>query len=335
VTATPEETLAEEHRRRKPAAVAAIAAGILSLLGLLLSVAASTHFPAVQFVRSLQEHLRGTPPKVALKAKEVLYLNDHPFLQIGILQMLGAAVITAATAIGAAYALGYLYRATLARKPDAGRLPIIVIITGAVLVAVPGLVSAVAVTIDANSFADASSQSSAAARDVFEGSVATAGAFMSKFGGLVLGLGFVLISLKAMSVGLLTRFMGVLGIIVGAVSVIQAGPLPFVEMLWLIGLGLLFLHRWPGGQGVPPAWESGESEPWPSQQELREARLARTAARTGAREERKEQRSGSSNGKTSGKPSGKSRANVPETPAPEVPARPAHSSSKKKKRKRR
>lgn len=327
MAATPEETLAEEHRRRTPAAVAAIAAGVLSLLGLLLSVAASKDFPTVKVLGALREHLAVNAPTTGLKAKEVLYLNDHPFLQIGVLQMLGAAVITALTAIGSALALAYLYRATVARRPDTGRLPIIVIITGAVLIVVPGLVSAVALAHDASAFAGSSQHSAAAARDVFEGSTATTGAFLSKFGGLVLGLGFVLISLKAMAVGLLTRFMGVLGIIVGAVSVIQAGPLPFVQMLWLVGLGALFLHRWPGGQGVPPAWTTGEAIPWPSQQELREARLARTEARSSAREERKEERAGSSNGKP--------RANVPETPAPEVPARPAHPSSKKKKRKRR
>jgi hypothetical protein len=64
--------------------------------------------------------------------------------------------------------------------------------------------------------------------------------------------------LYAMRVGLLTRFWGSLGIALGAVSFV------FFQfaLLWFIYLGLLLLARVPGGR--PPAWESGESIPWPT-----------------------------------------------------------------------
>ena len=88
---------------------------------------------------------------------------------------------------------------------------------------------------------------------------------------LALGFAFVLICLNAMRVGLLTRFMGILGIIVGVLFVIPIGaPVPVVEAFWLVALGYLIGGRWP--RGVPPAWITGEAVPWPSQQELREAR---------------------------------------------------------------
>jgi hypothetical protein len=82
------------------------------------------------------------------------------------------------------------------------------------------------------------------------------------FFGLAGQLGFVLAmvytSLHAMRTGLLTRFWGSLGIALGAVSFI------FFQftLLWFIYVGLLLLGRAPGGR--PPAWESGEAEPWPS-----------------------------------------------------------------------
>ena len=48
----------------------------------------------------------------------------------------------------------------------------------------------------------------------------------------------MLISLNAMRVGLLTRFMGVLGIITGALQILPfGGPLPVVQCFWLIMLG--------------------------------------------------------------------------------------------------
>ncbi len=65
-------------------------------------------------------------------------------------------------------------------------------------------------------------------------------------------------SLHAMRTGLLTRFWGSLGMALGAVSFI------FFQftLLWFIYLGLLLAGWVPGGK--PPAWESGEAEPWPS-----------------------------------------------------------------------
>ena len=136
-------------------------------------------------------------------------------------------------------------------------------------------------------------------------------------GQLSLGFAFVLISLNAMRVGLLTRFMGVLGIIVGVLFVIPLGTLQVVQPFWLLALTALFLGRWPNG--VPPAWKTGEAEPWPSQQELREQREQAKGAQGGG----------------DGKPA--------PTPEPEPAAAgagqgteaPAHPSSKKRKRKRR
>jgi predicted small integral membrane protein len=75
-------------------------------------------------------------------------------------------------------------------------------------------------------------------------------------------LGFVIAmvytALYAMRTGLLTRFGGSLGMALGAVSFI------FFQftLLWFIYLGLLLLGFVPGGK--PPAWQSGEAEPWPT-----------------------------------------------------------------------
>jgi hypothetical protein len=65
-------------------------------------------------------------------------------------------------------------------------------------------------------------------------------------------------SMHAMRTGLLTRFWGSLGMALGAVSFL------FFQfaLLWFIYLGLLLAGWVPGGK--PPAWESGEAEPWPT-----------------------------------------------------------------------
>jgi hypothetical protein len=73
--------------------------------------------------------------------------------------------------------------------------------------------------------------------------------------------------------GLLSRFMGVLGIIVGVLLVLPLVPggQVFIQAFWVFALGLLFVGRWPGGRG--PAWETVEAIPWPSAAQVRDAAL--------------------------------------------------------------
>ena len=78
------------------------------------------------------------------------------------------------------------------------------------------------------------------------------------------GLATVLVSLNAMRAGLLSRFMGVLGVILGALFVLPLIASPVIQLFWLLALGALFMSLWPGGRG--PAWETGEAVPWPSPQ---------------------------------------------------------------------
>lgn len=74
---------------------------------------------------------------------------------------------------------------------------------------------------------------------------------------------YVMLPLRARRVGLLSPFMSILGIIVGVLIVFATlGIAPIIQAFWLGAIGMLLLGNWPGGRG--PAWESGESEPWPS-----------------------------------------------------------------------
>jgi hypothetical protein len=96
--------------------------------------------------------------------------------------------------------------------------------------------------------------------------------------GLSIAAAFILLSQNARRSGILSNFLGIIGIIVGAFLVLGPligsvlGPIPIVQWFWLAALAALFLGYWPNGR--PPAWESGEAHPWPSAQEVREQRLA-------------------------------------------------------------
>ena len=307
MAATAPQTLADEERRRPQAAAAAIGAGLFTILGGILAAAAYRDLPDVQVLAALRERLvPGAAQEPGLKAQQVLFYDDNA------VELVGVALVLALGVAAIGLALSHLYRSVKVRRPELPRAAIIAAVVGAVAVSVAGIVQAVAVTVDAASFADSGTQTGEAARDVLQSPVVVASLVLRQIGVFALGIGFVLIALNAMRAGLLTRFMGVLGIIVGFLFVIPLGSsLPIVQAFWLIALGVLFLGRWPGG--MPPAWVTGAAQPWPSQQQLREQRLA---AKSGG--------------------GGESRATrEDDQAAQDAPERPAHPSSRKRKRKRR
>lgn len=81
--------------------------------------------------------------------------------------------------------------------------------------------------------------------------------------GLAGGLGFAVTlfytCLWAMRTGLLPRFWGSLGMALGVVTLLG---LILFALVWFIYFALLVLGKVPGGK--PPAWQSGEAEPWPT-----------------------------------------------------------------------
>jgi hypothetical protein len=94
---------------------------------------------------------------------------------------------------------------------------------------------------------------------------ANAGVFALNFAGsIATAFLFVMLPLRARRVGLLSPFIGILGVVTGALLVLQIVPLVpvIIEAFWLGAIGSLYLGNWPGGRG--PAWETGEAEPWPT-----------------------------------------------------------------------
>lgn len=318
MAATPDETLAEERERRPKAGATAISAALLTFIGSMLVLAASRDFPITHLLDTLRSSLgAGEDAGPGPLQSVVLYFHDNLAL------IAGARVVPAIATGLAGVALVMLYRSIRARDPQVGKFALIAVISGSVLTVVAAVVGTTSLVIDVSQFAGSADQSEDAARDVLR-STFTAGALqLTALGTAVMGIGLLFTARHAMRVGLLTRFMGVLGMIVGALFLIPQleGSLPFVRIFWLLGLGMLFLHRWPGG--MPPAWETGEAQPWPTQQELREQRAAAQAERGAGGLDDQERRPR------------RGRPEPPETPAPEAPRTRAHSSSKKKKRKRR
>ena len=116
-----------------------------------------------------------------------------------------------------------------------------------------------------------------AAREIGDDSLLVTADIINQLGPLALAAGLFLVSLNAMRVGLLTRFLGILGIISGVLTVAAAADAAAGRPVVLAGrVGLLLLGAAPGG--APPAWSTGNAEPWPSQRRARRRRRATTAS---------------------------------------------------------
>jgi hypothetical protein len=218
--------------------------------------------------------------------------------------ILGLTLGSTLTLIAAAISLCVLSGATRGRSSQLSPALFYVVVAGAAITAIANLVFVI--TIDA--YADeivAARPTVAELQQIDPGIGSQIGQGMALVGRVLLAGGWILIALNAMRVGLLTRFMGALGIIAGVLMIIPIGPMPFVIMFWLLSLSMLFAGRWPGGN--PPAWASGKAEPW-------QPPAARGAG-----------------SRPAGKP-----AREPREPKPKrEPAGIEHPSSKKRKRKRR
>jgi hypothetical protein len=198
-----------------------------------------------------------------------------------------ALVVLAATAVVAlgyvamGWALAYLGVATRARRPEMPKLFVYLPIVAGILQALSAIVFTIALNQSVSDFL-ADGRTVDEAVDIGTNGTAVFAQILGLPGALGLALSVVLISLNAMRIGLLTRFLGVLGMIVGALLVLQLPVATIVLAFWFVMLAVLFLRRWPQ---QPPAWTSGKAEPWPTSADIRAQRQKAMAAREGGEPE--------------------------------------------------
>ena len=170
-----------------------------------------------------------------------------------------------------AAALYYLARATMARRPEGLKFLWPIIALAPVLLTVGGVLTQIDLGQVVDDFLTAGARTNARAEDLLDDR-SVVGSAIASGGTLCMALAYVLVSINAMRAGLLSRFMGILGVIVGALLVLPLIPAPVVQLFWIVALGVLFLGRWPGGRG--PAWSVVEAIPWPTAADAQAARQA-------------------------------------------------------------
>ena len=246
---TVEEQLRRESAGRTLAVAGAAAAAVLQLAGAIWRTAA----------------FHNSPSGKNKDAAQLLFVHHHAGA------LVGSSVVAGVGAVAMVLALRYLYDATKFRRPELPPVARYCAIGGPVIFLAGQVASSILIAGKASDFSHLAhaAQTNHAAKHIVDTGALKIAAGGALAGQLALGFAFVLISLNAMRVGLLSRFMGVLGIIVGILFVVPIGsPVPVVQAFWLVALAVLFAGRWPSG--APPAWSSGRAEPWPSPQQMRE-----------------------------------------------------------------
>jgi hypothetical protein len=157
--------------------------------------------------------------------------------------------------------LNWLSRISRARNPEQRDFVRWLAVVGAIVSGLMAVGYAVVIASKAADFVNGGNQTYVQANHLTTGGLIVALPLLAQFGSLLLTGGFIWISLNALKVGLLTRFMGYLGVFAGALVLFPIGsPVPVVQGFWLVSLAIMYAGRWPAGQ--PPAWEAGVAIPW-------------------------------------------------------------------------
>jgi MFS family permease len=175
--------------------------------------------------------------------------------------------------------LWYLYRATKYRREQTPVFTLVLCIVGPVLFAVAGAIGPFVIRHYATEFVNGANHTNQHAKDLVGGGSAAVFSILTPIGALTFALGMIMSNVNAIRAGLLSTFVGIIGVIAGILFVLPLGPPQLLLFFWLAAVGITLLDRWPGGRG--PAWASGEAIKWPTAMERRG--MTPGAARSGPR----------------------------------------------------
>ncbi|MEO8092338.1 MAG: hypothetical protein ABI726_06490 [bacterium] len=246
-------TLEWEHQWALPAAICAFAAAVLFVAGTVL----------------------GQEGPISPTTTTELLRDFHDVSG----SLLGAAVLNAFSLALIAAPLFYLFRAALARSPKMRRGLVGVVVAGPLFLGAAELFQWIALNSASNDFATPGGGAGVPIgtyaddliRDQTTFSISQGLSFAGVLGFVV---GTIYTSLWAMRVGLLTRFMGTIGMALAASLLLLAQAFSLLAlMLWFVFLGVVILGKTPRGKR-PPAWDAGEAIPWPKPGEQPQAPAA-------------------------------------------------------------
>jgi hypothetical protein len=247
--------------------VPAFAGGVLYLLSGIITASTLNGAPSVGLLQGLTPALSGVAnPVVSPRAGEVKFFSHHAT------SLIASSVLAALAIASLTLVLLLLVDATRFRRPQTWAAARPLILIGGITLAIISVVHQAVLAVETHKFAVGHDFSNHAVDNALtKGTANVITQYLSLLAGLSVAVAMIVIMLNAMRVGLVTRWMGILGIFTGILIFLPIGgaTLEVVPAFWLVAMGILYMGKWPNGQ--PPAWESGEARPWPTRAQMREA----------------------------------------------------------------
>lgn len=248
-----------ETERRARLSVPAFAGGVLYLLSAIIIAGTLKGAPTVGLLEGLAPALKGeVEPAVSPRATEVKFISHHALSLI-------TGSFMAAIAVGAlTLILLLLLQATRFRRPETWSAAYPLVLYGGIAVAVVSLAHQIVSAIETHSFAVGHDFTSHAVdKALTTGAGNQIAAYLGLISGLALAAGMIGVMINALRVGLIPRWMGILGMFTALLIVLPIGgaELQVVPAFWMVMMGILYIGKWPNAE--PPAWLAGEARPWP------------------------------------------------------------------------
>jgi hypothetical protein len=264
-----------ELARRTRLGVPALAGGVLYLLGQIIIAGTLKGAPTVGLLQGLAPALKGEAnPVESPRAVEVKFISHHAFALI-------AGSVLAALAIGAlTLVLLLILDATRFRRPQTWAAARPLVLYGGIALAVVSVGHQVTSAIETHNFAVGHDLSNHAVDQALtKGTANLVVDYVDLIAGLALAAGMIGVMINALRVGLLPRWVAILGMFTALLIFIPLGgaELEVIPAFWMVILGILLAGRWPNGD--PPAWAAGEARPWPTPAERRAEREEGTGPR--------------------------------------------------------
>src|SRR5665213_1465948 len=257
-----EPQLAVERDQRARVAAFSVSAGLLLFAGSLWSALIEAKNPTVGLLQGLAPALHGAASAtIDPRTLQEQFMTNHQ------VTLILAALLSAVGAVAMSFPLRYLAAAERLRSPAPSPIVGYLARYAPIVMAVFLPAYELSLVIGAHSYLSGSARTAAAITASTGGPVRFGFAIIVTLAELAVAGAFVMVGLRSMRVGLLTRMMGIVAILSGVLFLVPLTPLPVVQALWLIFFGATLQQF--GGRPLPEAWTVAEARPWPPSQSTR------------------------------------------------------------------
>ncbi|HEY7932630.1 MAG TPA: hypothetical protein VID48_02290, partial [Solirubrobacteraceae bacterium] len=195
-----------ETERRTRLGVPVVASGVLYLLSAIIINATLNGAPAVGILQGLAPALHGQAnPRVSPRAAEVIYESHHGF------GLIAGAILSSIAILFLVLVLVFLFDGSLFRRPEIARAARPLILFGGVAIVILGITNEIVLTVRRHQFAAAHDFSIHAVNAINHNTGYDVLAIVTPFCGLALVAGMIITMLGSVRVGLLPRWMGIVG----------------------------------------------------------------------------------------------------------------------------